>query len=215
MTGRGVRDWAPFEARLEELWRKGKSCSQIAAALGNGITRNAVIGKVHRLNFAARTARPVTHRQVRKIPGVADVGGPSSAFAKASADRPGTARAISKTERWKKPAAAPALRVKADKSLRDARAASRAGHVAPQLPSGNVMLAFADGYNGQRGKVALTDLASHQCKFPIDMPDGTVLYCGDSKEDHSVYCPAHAVRCFTGTERFTSPVFRLSPIGVL
>ncbi len=35
-------------AALEELWRDGLSCSQIAGALGGGITRNAVIGKVHR-----------------------------------------------------------------------------------------------------------------------------------------------------------------------
>lgn len=37
-------------ALLEKLWREGWSASQIAAELG-GITRNAVIGKVHRLDL--------------------------------------------------------------------------------------------------------------------------------------------------------------------
>ncbi len=40
--------------RLRELWGKGLSASQIAAQLGDGITRNAVIGKAHRLGLEGR-----------------------------------------------------------------------------------------------------------------------------------------------------------------
>jgi GcrA cell cycle regulator len=43
---------------LSRLWMEGRSASQIAAELGSGITRNAVIGKVHRLGLAGR-AKPV------------------------------------------------------------------------------------------------------------------------------------------------------------
>jgi GcrA cell cycle regulator len=39
---------------LRQLWLDGKSASQISAALGAGLTRNAVIGKVHRLGLAGR-----------------------------------------------------------------------------------------------------------------------------------------------------------------
>jgi GcrA cell cycle regulator len=39
-------------ALLKKLWLDGHSASQIAAELANGITRNAVIGKVHRLGLA-------------------------------------------------------------------------------------------------------------------------------------------------------------------
>jgi len=39
---------------LRKLWLDGKSASQIAAELENGITRNAVIGKVHRLGLSGR-----------------------------------------------------------------------------------------------------------------------------------------------------------------
>ena len=38
---------------LKKLWSDGLSASQIAGRLG-GITRNAVIGKVHRLGLAGR-----------------------------------------------------------------------------------------------------------------------------------------------------------------
>src|ERR1700742_4943623 len=42
---------------LKKLWTEGLSASQIAAELG-GITRNAVIGKVHRLRLSGRAQRP-------------------------------------------------------------------------------------------------------------------------------------------------------------
>ena len=37
-------------AKLKELWGKGSTASQIAEIIG-GISRNAVIGKAHRLNL--------------------------------------------------------------------------------------------------------------------------------------------------------------------
>jgi GcrA cell cycle regulator len=42
---------------LKKLWSEGLSASQIAAELG-GITRNAVIGKVHRLGLSGRAKSP-------------------------------------------------------------------------------------------------------------------------------------------------------------
>jgi len=43
--------------QLKKLWADGLSASQIAAQLGN-ITRNAVIGKVHRLGLSGRAKSP-------------------------------------------------------------------------------------------------------------------------------------------------------------
>ena len=39
--------------KLKELWGKGKTANQIAEIIG-GISRNAVIGKAHRLNLSAK-----------------------------------------------------------------------------------------------------------------------------------------------------------------
>jgi hypothetical protein len=47
------------EARLKELWDAGLSASQIAAELGN-VTRNAVIGRVHRLGLSGRAKSPAS-----------------------------------------------------------------------------------------------------------------------------------------------------------
>jgi GcrA cell cycle regulator len=51
---------------LKKLWADGLSASQIAGRLG-GVTRNAVIGKVHRLGLAGRatTSRMKSHRLPR------------------------------------------------------------------------------------------------------------------------------------------------------
>ena len=46
--------WTPErENKLKELWKKGYTASQIAEMIG-GTTRNAIIGKAHRLNLQAR-----------------------------------------------------------------------------------------------------------------------------------------------------------------
>ena len=49
--------------KLKELWGKGNTASQIAEIIG-GISRNAVIGKAHRLNLSAKIkTRTVTSNQ--------------------------------------------------------------------------------------------------------------------------------------------------------
>ena len=50
-------------AKLKELWGKGNTASQIAEIIG-GMSRNAVIGKAHRLNLSAKVkTRAATSNQ--------------------------------------------------------------------------------------------------------------------------------------------------------
>lgn len=58
---------------LRKLWTDGLSASQIAGELAEGITRNAVIGKVHRLGLSGRakpaaSLRPRPPKVVRQQP---------------------------------------------------------------------------------------------------------------------------------------------------
>ena len=56
--------WTPErEEKLKELWKEGHSASQIASMLGD-TTRNAVIGKAHRLNLQSRA---VSKRSTQKV----------------------------------------------------------------------------------------------------------------------------------------------------
>lgn len=57
---------------LKKLWSDGLSASQIAAEIGGGVTRNAVIGKVHRLGLSgrgkAKAASPQRPRKATRVP---------------------------------------------------------------------------------------------------------------------------------------------------
>lgn len=66
MTG----DWGWTNDRVEtlkKLWADGLSCSQIAKQL-RGVSRNAVIGKVHRLGLSGRATPSKPARPVFKAP---------------------------------------------------------------------------------------------------------------------------------------------------
>ena len=56
--------WTPEkEKKLKELWAKGYTASQIASLLGE-TTRNAVIGKAHRLKLEARASSKKTTQKI-------------------------------------------------------------------------------------------------------------------------------------------------------
>ena len=52
--------------KLKELWGKGQTASQIAEIIG-GISRNAVIGKAHRLNLSAKIKTRSSVSQFKNI----------------------------------------------------------------------------------------------------------------------------------------------------
>jgi len=54
---------------------------------------------------------------------------------------------------------------------------------------------FAEGHEGQSGKVGIYDLKGHHCRFPIDQPDAPIRFCGDQRVEHSSYCESHNARC--------------------
>ena len=51
--------------KLKELWGKGSTASQIAEIIG-GVSRNAVIGKAHRLNLSSQI-KPRSSIQSQKV----------------------------------------------------------------------------------------------------------------------------------------------------
>ena len=72
--------------RLKILWREGRTAEAIARELGDGVSRSAVLGKVHRLKLAATRAprRPpaklelaATYRNRRSMVPAAPVWAPS------------------------------------------------------------------------------------------------------------------------------------------
>ena len=55
---------------LRRMWGNGYSANDIAKSLGGGVTRNAVIGKAHRLKLSVGVASRVTAEPPSGVPGV-------------------------------------------------------------------------------------------------------------------------------------------------
>ena len=55
-----MRWTAEREEKLKQLWKKGHSGSQIARVLGDGATRNSVLGKAFRLKLQTRVVTKKT-----------------------------------------------------------------------------------------------------------------------------------------------------------
>jgi hypothetical protein len=53
-------------ATLKHLHTAGHSCASIAAEMGQGLTRNAIIGKIHRLGLGGTTPKPRSAPKIRK-----------------------------------------------------------------------------------------------------------------------------------------------------
>lgn len=158
---------------LKKLWLEGQSASQIAKALGGGVTRNAVIGKVHRLGLSGRAApsQPArtTFRTARP-----------SAKAAATAAAPATNAAP----------AAPALQpTQAPSAPRRIEAvAPRPAAVPTQLAQPSAPAPMPE----LPGTATVLTLGAHMCKWPIGDPSSREFsFCG-RRASEGVYCIEHA-----------------------
>ena len=52
---------------LKKLWGEGKTAAEIAKQLGEGVTRNAVIGKAHRLKLSSRVSPIQQNTKKKKV----------------------------------------------------------------------------------------------------------------------------------------------------
>jgi GcrA cell cycle regulator len=151
---------------LKKLWADGLSASQIAGRLGMGVTRNAVIGKVHRLNLAGRvnTARTQTQRTARKPSG--------------EAQRP--------QPRGPSQPSMPTAGANALKSFAQPQANPR---VAP-LPEPKPMRLVE---SSKDGRITILHLSDKTCKWPIGDPThDDFCFCGHGPREGSPYCEYHA-----------------------
>lgn len=161
-------------ATLTKMWGEGQSASQIAKELG-GVTRNAVIGKVHRLGLSNRAT-----------------GG-----AKPAAKGKVAAKPVAKAKPAVKAKAAPAAQVPAVKPVMPPRKVIiPAGQPLPPQPSANEISpeALASVREVEKGakKLGLMELTERTCKWPIGDPaTDEFWFCGLNSEPGKPYCEAH------------------------
>ena len=164
---------------LKKMWGEGQSASQIAKELG-GVTRNAVIGKVHRLGLSNRAGASTTPAPEKKS-------------AKAAPSKPAAE-------------AKPATRTVSQTKVVEVVAQPRkpivpAGQPLPPQPSANEISpeTLANVREVEKGakKITLMELTERTCKWPIGDPaTDDFWFCGLGVQQGKPYCEAHVSVAF-------------------
>ncbi|MEW2911103.1 GcrA family cell cycle regulator [Leisingera sp. JC11] len=172
---------------LKKMWGEGQSASQIAKELG-GVTRNAVIGKVHRLGLSNRNSGGSKAAEPKEKPAAA----PAAAAPKpAAAAKP---KPQPKTEPARPAAAQPAGDAKPATPAR--RQIIPAGQPLPPQPSANEIspeaLAKVNEIEKKAKKLGLMELTERTCKWPVGDPaTEDFWFCGLPAQQGKPYCEAH------------------------
>ena len=160
---------------LRKLWAEGLSASEIARELGEGISRNAVIGKVHRLGLPGRApsrsgnSRRAPQQGTTVAPQRRQTSARSQTAAPAGSGAGGGAGAGANVATARKLEEAPAP-TPATRSAED------------------VVTPF------ERGRIRdIMELTRTSCRWPIGDPgDEDFAYCGARAMDGLPYCEHHA-----------------------
>jgi GcrA cell cycle regulator len=177
---------------LKKMWTEGQSASQIAKELG-GVTRNAVIGKVHRLGLSNRVGGPAgaegedapeAEAQARGDKPRAEAAG-AAHRASPPPGRP-EPRAHTRPDAVQPPPATPTLR----------KPIITAGQPLPPQPSANEIspeaLASVREVEKKAKKISLMELTERTCKWPIGDPaTPDFWFCGLAAVPGKPYCEAH------------------------
>jgi GcrA cell cycle regulator len=149
-------------------WKEGRTASEIAALLGGKITRNAVIGKLHRLGLTKNGRKsgmsPKRRQHLKTVmPEISRHswdGRRKRPLSECLADRA--------SGRWK---------IKADREK-----ANQIALIAKLAAEPDV------------ARVSLLDLEPHHCRWPVGEP--VAGFCGCDKVPGLSYCAGHAARAF-------------------
>lgn len=173
--------------KLKELWGEGMSASQIAKALGE-VTRNAVIGKVHRLGLSNRGA--VSGGQA-----VSDNTRKATKSAKPSRPPKTAAPASKKTADELSDASKPSLpAVRTPPVIRDATQPRAPGLPTPEERAARATLVEIEK---MARKLDLMSLTERTCKWPIGDPtEERFHFCGLPSVAGKPYCEHHVAVAF-------------------
>lgn len=188
---------------LKTMWSEGQSASQIAKELG-GVTRNAVIGKVHRLGLSNRSAGPATSTE-------AGAEAASAAPREAESPKPAEARTVpdpaeDATVLEDPPAAPEAAR---PLPVRDIPPPGPVpgprnrvpGQPLPPQPAGAEIspetLASLAEVAKKSKRLTLMQLTERTCKWPVGDPaTDDFWFCGLPAAPGKPYCDTHVSVAF-------------------
>ncbi|MBB6260531.1 GcrA cell cycle regulator [Paenochrobactrum gallinarii] len=167
---------------LKKLWSEGLSASQIAAQLG-GVSRNAVIGKVHRLKLSGRGKTTTAAPRSKKV-------APAPSVTASAPPRPATPPVTPAATAAHIHVQAP-VRPTVTKTV--GAAALQMEYVADTAIAEPVMKPASDVVIPISRKLTLLQLTERTCKWPLGDPLSEEFhFCGHESGESSPYCAYHA-----------------------
>ena len=177
-------------ALLKKMWLQGKSAAEIAKKLGQGMTRNAVIGKAHRMGLSG--GRPATVSKVSAAPAL--VKGKAAAVPIAlkgkvlAKSEPVTAvKIVSKGDKGKAPPPKMAFGKKVGEKVEPT-----------PLPTLNKKQLTKK----EAGGITLLEVNDRVCRWPTGDPrDDGFYFCGRNVRAGMPYCHEHATQAYQSISR--------------
>lgn len=176
---------------LRVMWSEGKSASQIAKELG-GITRNAVIGKVHRLGLSNRSGAP-DQTEGSDLEDIAERVETPTETENASAPETVTAAAEPSVQKPAPdvPSSAPARAKVLPMPTQAQPPVSPQGEISPEA------LANLVEVERKAKRLSLMELTERTCKWPVGDPaTDDFWFCGLAAAPGKPYCDAHVAVAF-------------------
>src|SRR5215213_3602392 len=181
--------------RLKNMWAKGATASQIADELG-GVSRNAVIGKAHRLGLEQRPSpvKPGEEKEAKKS-AAAPAAAPQKPAPKAEAPKPAAAApaapAGSAPQSTANPRSAPEMQYRSIGPGGFIRQGP--GDQQPPIPPAPPRrLVPAKPSPEVADKTSLLDLNDRICKWPMGHPgEPDFHFCGQQANPGFPYCVEH------------------------
>ncbi|HEY9011055.1 MAG TPA: GcrA family cell cycle regulator [Devosia sp.] len=175
---------------LKKLWLEGLSASQIAGVLGEGVTRNAVIGKVHRLKLSGRAKPASSAPRVRTAPRPAArrVASPSAGRSLGGGSSAGLGGMMKS-----RPLPSGGGAIHGATALKISEEFETEVYTAPQVQ---------ELYIPEDQRLTLLQLNEHTCKWPIGDPLSPDFYfCGQHSDEGRPYCEFHSRRAYHQIEK--------------
>jgi GcrA cell cycle regulator len=186
--------------QLKKMWEKGMTASQIAEGLG-GVSRNAVIGKAHRLGLKSRPS-PVKAKDKKTGKKAATKGKPKTvtkakAAAKpkaAPAKKPETSQAASAPAAAPKPPSGPQFRSIGPGGFTRQAPGDQQPPIPPAPPRRLVPQKIEPEFAEKTGLLNLTERI---CKWPMGHPgESDFHFCGEAVNPGFPYCVEHCGRAY-------------------
>lgn len=183
---------------LKKLWSEGLSASQIAAQLG-GVSRNAVIGKVHRLKLSGR-GKTTTAAPRSKKPAPAPVAAPRSTSSAGTGSSMGSSMSSGISSSMSSGSssashASPRATMMRSSGGAALQAAVQVDTVAAPIIRNNENVVVPISRH-----LTLLQLTERTCKWPVGDPlHDDFHFCGHESGESTPYCAYHSKLAFQPT----------------